>query len=65
MSILVNWVNAAILSAAIMGVVNITDSHLLSKRMPGFRAFLLPVAIALFFFVGAKFSDFLVLCYYG
>jgi len=43
--ILVNWVNTAILSAAIMGVVNIIDSHLLSKRMPGLRAFLLPVAI--------------------
>jgi len=28
-----------------MGVVNIIDSHLLSKRMPGLRAFLLPVAI--------------------
>ena len=40
-----NWVNTAILSAAIMGVVNILDSHLLSKRMPGLRAFLLPVAI--------------------
>ena len=26
-----------------MGVVNIFDSHLLSKRMPGLRAFLLPV----------------------
>ena len=45
MLILVNWVNTAILSAAIMGVVNIIDSHLLSKRMPGLRAFLLPVAI--------------------
>ena len=28
-----------------MGVVSILDSHLLSKRMPGLRAFLLPVAI--------------------
>jgi len=28
-----------------MGVVNIIDSHLLSKRMPSLRAFLLPVAI--------------------
>ena len=39
------WVNTAILSATIMGVVNILDSHLLSKRMPGLRAFLLPVGI--------------------
>ncbi len=40
-----NWINAAILSAAILGVVNIIDSHLLSKRMPGLWAFLLPVGI--------------------
>ena len=40
-----NWGNTAILSAAIMGMVSILDSHLLSKRMPCLRAFLLPVAI--------------------
>ncbi len=40
-----SWINAAILSAATLGVVNIVDSYLLSKRMPGLRAFLLPVAI--------------------
>ena len=40
-----NWTSTAILSAAILGVVNIIDSHLLSRRMPGFRAFLLPVGI--------------------
>jgi len=40
-----DWANTAILSAAIMGVVSILDSHLLSKRMPGLRAFLLPVSI--------------------
>lgn len=38
-----SWVNTAILSAAILGAVNIIDSHLLSKRMPGLQAFLLPV----------------------
>ncbi len=40
-----NWVNTAILSAAIMGMVSIFDSHLLFKRMPGLRAFLLLVGI--------------------
>jgi len=40
-----SWVNIAILSATVLGVVNIIDSHLLSKRMPGLRAFLLPVAV--------------------
>lgn len=51
-----NWTSAAILSAATAGVVNIIDSHLLSRRMPGLRSFLLPVgaihlvfAIVLFF----------------
>jgi len=43
--ITVSWVNTAILSAAVLGAVNIVDSHLLSKRMPGLQAFLLPVGI--------------------
>ncbi len=38
-----SWINTALLSAAIFGAVNIIDSHLLSKRMPGLRVFLLPV----------------------
>jgi drug/metabolite transporter (DMT)-like permease len=38
-----NWASTAILSAATFGIVNILDSHLLSKRMRGLRAFLLPV----------------------
>ena len=45
-----NWASIAILSAAIFAVVNTIDSHLLSKRMPGLRAFLLPVgSIHLFY----------------
>ena len=40
-----NWVNTAILSAAVMGMVSIIDSHLLSKRMPDLLTFLLPVGI--------------------
>ena len=36
-----NWASIAILSAASFSVVNIVDSHLLSKRMPGLRALLL------------------------
>jgi len=39
------WVNTALLSAAILGAVNILDSHLLSKRIPGLLAYLLPVGI--------------------
>ena len=45
-----NWINTAILSAAVMGMVNILDSHLLSKRMPGLRAFLVPVGIIHLFY---------------
>jgi len=40
-----NWASAAILSASIMGMVNIIDSHLLSRRIPSLRVFLLPVGI--------------------
>ncbi len=40
-----SWVNTAILSAAVLGAVNIIDSHLLSRRMPSLRSFLLPVGI--------------------
>ncbi len=37
----VDWVSVALLSAAVLGLVNIVDSHLLSRRMPGLPAFLL------------------------
>ena len=40
-----SWINSALLSSAIFGVINIIDSHLLSRRMPGLRGFLLPVGI--------------------
>lgn len=39
------WITAAIGATAILGVVNIIDSHLIAKRMPSLRAFLLPVGI--------------------
>ncbi|MBA7665046.1 hypothetical protein ES703_73112 [subsurface metagenome] len=40
-----NWINTALLSTAIFGVVSIFDSHLIAKRMPSFRTFMLPVGI--------------------
>jgi drug/metabolite transporter (DMT)-like permease len=40
-----SWINTALLSASVFGAVNIIDSHLLSKRMPGLRVFLLPVGV--------------------
>lgn len=39
------WVSIALLSTSIFGIVNIIDSHLLTRRLPGLRAFLLPVGI--------------------
>jgi len=39
------WITAAIVAAAITGVVSIIDSHLISKRMPSLWAFLIPVGI--------------------
>ena len=39
------WITAAIVSAAVAGVVSIIDSHLVSKRMPSLWAFLIPVGI--------------------
>jgi len=42
---LVSWINAAILSAAVMGIANIIDSHLLSRRLPSLGSYLLPMGI--------------------
>ncbi len=53
-----SWVNITLLSAATLGVVNIIDSHLLSKRMPGLRAFLLPVSITQLIYGGVLFALF-------
>lgn len=40
-----DWTSIAILSTAIFGLVSILDSHLISKRLPSLRAFLLPIAL--------------------
>lgn len=44
----IDWVTAAILSAAILGMVHVIDSHLISKRMPSLRAYLLLVGVFIF-----------------
>ena len=43
---MMSWLGAAILSAATLGLINIIDSHLLSKRMPSLGSYLVPVGIA-------------------
>lgn len=40
----ITWISIAILSAAGIGLVNIIDSHLISKRMPNTRSYLLVVS---------------------
>ena len=40
-----NWATVAILNAVILALVNIVDSHLITRRMPGIRSFLLPVGV--------------------
>jgi len=46
----VTWITAALVVAAIMAVVNVVDSHLISKRMPSFWAFLIPAGVIHFSF---------------
>ncbi|MDY6911351.1 MAG: EamA family transporter [Chloroflexota bacterium] len=50
-----NWANTAILAAAILAVVNILDSYLITKRFPSLRAFLLPVGIVALIYGSAIF----------
>ncbi|MFA5317286.1 MAG: EamA family transporter, partial [Dehalococcoidales bacterium] len=53
----VNWFTMALLSAALLGAVNIFDSHLITRRMPSLRAYMLPISLlvlclgAIFLFV--------------
>ncbi len=39
------WLTAGIVATAIMGVVSIVDSHLISRRMPRLRSFVLPLGL--------------------
>lgn len=39
-----NWASLALLSTALFGMVSIIDSHLITRRMPGIRAYLLVIA---------------------
>ena len=44
---MIDWVSLAILATVAIALVNILDSHLITKRMPGLRAFLIPVGIGI------------------
>ena len=45
-----NWIDSAILAAALLAVVNVVDSHLISRRLPSLQAFLFPVGIIALFY---------------
>jgi drug/metabolite transporter (DMT)-like permease len=45
-----DWINIAVISTAVLGAVNIIDSHLISRRMPNLQAFLLPAGIISLFY---------------
>lgn len=47
---LIDWASLAILSAALLGVVHVVDSHLITRRMPSLRAYLLPLGLAVLVF---------------
>jgi len=44
---MIDWVSLTILGTVALGVVNVIDSHLISRRMPNLRAYLLPVGIVI------------------
>ena len=44
----IDWISTAVLSAVVLSFVNVVDSHLISKRLPSFRAYLLPVGMVIF-----------------
>jgi drug/metabolite transporter (DMT)-like permease len=50
-----SWASTAILSASIYGIITTIDSHLISKRMPGLRAFLLPLSVIHLFYGALSF----------
>jgi len=43
----IDWVSLAIIATLVIALVNILDSHLITRRMPGLRAFLIPVSIGI------------------
>ncbi|HEX78943.1 MAG TPA: EamA family transporter [Dehalococcoidia bacterium] len=46
----IDWVSIAILGTIALGLVHIIDSYLISRRMPGLQAYLLPVSIIILFY---------------
>lgn len=47
-SISIHWITLAVLSAAVMGAINIFDAHMIQRRMPGWRSFVLSLGVYIF-----------------
>jgi bacterial/archaeal transporter family protein len=44
----INWVTYAVLSTAVMGFISVFDAHMIQRRMPGWRSFLLGISLFMF-----------------
>lgn len=44
------WITAALLSSAIIGIVNVIDSYFIARRMPNLQSFLIPPSILFLIF---------------
>ncbi len=45
-----DWISLAVLGTVIVGLVNILDSYLITRRIPSLQAYLLPVSIVILFY---------------
>ncbi len=45
-----NWVTYAVLSTAVMGFISVFDAHMIQRRMPSWRSFLLCIAFFVFIY---------------
>lgn len=53
---MITWPTAAVLSAAVFAVINVIDSHVISRRIPSLRAYMLPIGtIHLYYGIGFLF----------
>jgi len=44
----INWVTLSVLSTAVMGFISVFDAHMIQRRMPGWRTFMLGIGIFIF-----------------
>jgi drug/metabolite transporter (DMT)-like permease len=44
----INWVTYAVLSTAVLGFISVFEAHMVQRRMPGWRSFLLGISLFIF-----------------